>query len=268
MAKQQVDLASIPGLIPASQLAEPTFADFALTTPEATPSEENSSHLADYKAKVATSFSTRGTKRRLDLTTWPSLTPTRILPLASDIHSLFPREGLTTGTLVHPGTGATSLLWRILAEPSATHWCALVGLPRRHLGTAAEAGVNVEHLVSVTAPRPQVADAAAALMDGFAVVAVSTASVTTNQAARLATRARNLGAILLWWGSPQRQWPGLDTRLRITSARWSGLRRHADRQYGSGRIRSCELAVSALWRTGRSRQATLRLYTDEGGPGS
>lgn len=236
---RRVVLADIPGLTSASQLSSP-----AHLQPETKPKARA---IHTLPINPATGWPTR------------SDTHSRILPVTSDIKNLFPRHGLATGTILQPDRGATSLLWRLLSQPSAAHWCALVGLPHRHLPTAAEAGVNLEHLVTVDVPSLQVADASAALLEGFAVVALPTSAFSPRQASRLVARARRHGTVLLWWGQPPMGWPGTETTLQVTTAQWHGLRAHSGRRFGSGRIGSCELAVSSRWRSGRLCRATVRL---------
>ena len=62
----------------------------------------------------------------------------RSLPVVPALRPLLPGGGLRRGSTVAingqtsiPGTGATSLLFAVLAEASAAgSWCAVVGLPR------------------------------------------------------------------------------------------------------------------------------------------
>ena len=98
------------------------------------------------------------------------------------------------------GSGATSLLFALLAEASAAgSWCAVVGLPRLGLVAAAEAGVAVDRLALVPHPGP----------DWVGVVARparrgrhrrrrhARAGVPRQLASRLAARARQRGAVLI-----------------------------------------------------------------------
>jgi hypothetical protein len=191
----------------------------------------------------------------------------RSLPVVPALRPLLPggclRRGSTvaiTGRTSVPGTGATSLLFAVLAEASAAGaWCAVVGLPRLGLVAAVEAGVAVERLALLPHPGPDWVDAVGALLDGLDVVAVGVpGGVAPRLAARITARARQRGAVLVVVGG----WPGADVTLQITAATWHGL------GAGVGRLRhrEVEVAVSGRGAAARLRRARLWLPGPSGAP--
>lgn len=191
----------------------------------------------------------------------PALAPARhILPAAPDISALLPYGGLSTVTTITAGRiGATSLLWRLLAGPSASGaWCAVVGLERLYPLSARAAGVDLERLALVEAAGPRIVDAAGALASGIPVLAAPSAAFTPAQARRLAAKCRRSGTAIVWWES--RPVTGADARLEVTGVRWQGLRANAGRRYGAGRLTACELDVAARWRSGLTRRARIWPY--------
>lgn len=198
----------------------------------------------------------------------------RLLPVLPPLRPLLPGGGLRRGTTVEVATelsGASSLLLALLAGASqAGSWCAVVGAPDLGAAAAQEAGVDLDRLVLVPSPGPGWARAAAALLDGFDVVAVHPPAPAASPAGRaashaashaagptadqraLAGRARHHGAVLLSLGT----WPGADLRLSVTASAWEGL---GD---GHGRLRARRVAVSAGGRGsagGRPRSVELWL---------
>lgn len=178
----------------------------------------------------------------------------RMLPVAAPLARLLPAGGLRRGTTVAlpARTGATSLLFALLAEASADGaWTAVVGRPELGLVAAAEAGVALERLALVPAPGPELVAVAAALLDGLDVVVLPAAGVRPADRQRLAARARQHGAVLLALGS----WPGADLELSCGRGAWAGL------GSGAGRLRSRTVEVHLAGRgvAARGRRARLRL---------
>lgn len=191
----------------------------------------------------------------------PALEPSRhILPVTSDISPLLPYGGLSTMTTITASRlGATSLLWRLLAGPTrAGAWCALAGLPRAYPPAATAAGVDLDRLALVDAAGPRIVDAAGALAGGVAVLVVPTGVFAPKQVRRLAARARRHGTSIVWWET--RPVVGSDARLHVAQAHWHGLRSNEGRRCGAGRLDSCELDVSARWRTGGVHRARIWPY--------
>jgi hypothetical protein len=183
----------------------------------------------------------------------------RSLPVVPALRPLLPGGGLRRGSTVAingqtsiPGTGATSLLFAVLAEASAAgSWCAVVGLPRLGLVAAAEAGVAIERLALLPHPGPDWVDTVGALLDGLDIVAVGVpGGVVPRLAARITARARQRGAVLVVVGT----WPGADVTLQITAATWHGL------GTGVGRLRRREVEVVASGRGAATRLRRARLW--------
>ncbi|WP_335990642.1 hypothetical protein [Glycomyces sp. MUSA5-2] len=193
--------------------------------------------------------------------------PKTILPVTPDISALLPHGGLATVTAITATRrGATSLLWRLLAGPTAAGaWCALVGLPDRYPLAAEAAGADLGRIAFVSAAGPRIADAAGALAEGVAAMVVPSDGLTPPQARRLTARARKGGTAIIWWET--RPVAGPDARLKVTRADWKGLRANTGRLWGSGGLDACELDVTARWRSGGARRARVWPYGgDPAGP--
>ncbi|MEU6857560.1 hypothetical protein AB0B28_01600 [Glycomyces sp. NPDC046736] len=186
--------------------------------------------------------------------------PKAILPVTPDISGLLPYGGLATVTAISATRqGATSLLWRLLAGPTAAGaWCALIGVRHRYSLTATAAGADLDRIAFVDAAGPLIADAAGALAGGVAVIVVPSDGLTPPQARRLTARARNGGTAIVWLET--RPVAGPDARLDVTSARWRGLRTNTGRVWGAGELDACELDVTARWRSGGRRRAQVWPY--------
>ena len=70
------------------------------------------------------------------------------------------------------GQGATSLLFTLLAGPEAP-WSALVGMPGVGLLAAAEFGVDLDRVVVIPEPGPDVLQVLSILIDGVDMIAVA-----------------------------------------------------------------------------------------------
>lgn len=186
----------------------------------------------------------------------------RVLPVREDLAPLFPLGGLRRGGTVAVRDSA-ALLLTLLAEPTANgSWAAVIGVPDLGVLAAAELGVAVDRLALVPDPGNGIVTIAAALLDGFDVVALATPKITDAQARRLSARARSRGAALVAFGA----WPGADLELRCTRARWSGL---GD---GHGHLRARLVEVHARGRGSAARPVRVRLnlqgtpFTPPSGP--
>jgi hypothetical protein len=185
------------------------------------------------------------------------------LPVLDPLTPLLPEGGLRRGAVVGvEGIGATSLLYALLAGPSAAgSWVVLVGLPQLGLAAAAEVGVALDQVVVVAdPPRSGWAATVAALIDAFDVVALTPPAVRPQQARRLAARARERGAVLALVRGRHRWGEGPDVRLAVVDHEWQGLGR------GHGHLRSRRLTVAATGRrdAARPRRASLWLTDGEG----
>jgi len=178
----------------------------------------------------------------------------QLIPVDERVQPLLPGGSLQRGTVVSvegtPGSGATSLLFRLVAAASSDgSWVALVGLDDAGLLAAAEAGVALERVATIPTPGGQWPLVTAALLDAIDLVVVRPSTRVRPQDARqLATRARERGGVLLVAGA----WPeGADIRLSAQRSRWSGL---AD---GHGFLRDRTVEVITGGRGAAARQRRL-----------
>lgn len=182
----------------------------------------------------------------------------RRLPAAAALAPVLPGGGLRRGSVVGlAGPGATSLLWALVAPPSAAgDWAVLVGLPTAGLVAAAEAGVALDRLAVVADPGTAWPTVVAALLDGFDLVAVAPdRRVRPTDARRLAARARERGTVLVLTGGWDRAWPeGPDLCLTVSAARWEGLGR------GHGHLRARRLHLEATGRREAARPRAADLW--------
>ena len=178
-----------------------------------------------------------------------------VLPVAPPLAAALPRGGLVRGSVVSVlGQGATSLLFTLLAGPEAP-WSALVGMPGIGLLAAAEFGIDLDRLVVIPEPGPDVLQVLSILVDGVDMIAVALpvkARPTPSRQRVLTGRLRQHGAVLLVMGP----WPGADLVLTAGRVGWTGLGQ------GHGRLRDRELVVEVGGRgaaAGRRESVALLL---------
>src|SRR6478736_1237304 len=178
-----------------------------------------------------------------------------VLPVAAPLAAALPRGGLARGSVVSVlGQGATSLLFALLAGPEAP-WTALVGMPGVGLLAAAEFGIDLDRVVVIPEPGPDVLQVLSILVDGVDMIAVTLPTQVMPSPSRqrvLTGRLRQRGSVLLVMGP----WPGADLVLTASWTGFSGLGR------GHGRLRDRELSVEVGGRgaaAGRGARATLLL---------
>lgn len=192
-----------------------------------------------------------------------------VLPVAEALTGLLPRGGLPRGgviSIVSGGGqagggdqaggggsgGASSLLLSLLAGPER-RWSALVGLPGIGLLAAAELGVDLDRLVVVPDPGPDVLQVLSVLADGVDLIAVGAPGGALGTPARLRVltgRLRQHGAVLLVSG----RWPGADLVLSARHTGWVGIGQ------GHGRLRDRQLTVSVGGRrAGVHKEVTILL---------
>ena len=167
----------------------------------------------------------------------------QVMPVISPLTTLLP-HGLVRGTTVAVDgeSGVTSLALALAAGPSQEgSWVAAVGVPWLGLGAAAECGVVLERLAVVSAPeRSEWATVVAALVDAIDVVLVCPPQrVAMGDAAALAARARERGAVLLVVGADER----VDGRRALHGHRLAVVGRRA-------RSRASQVAASDGHRNG------------------
>ena len=178
-----------------------------------------------------------------------------VIPVAAPLAAALPRGGLSPGSVVSvQGHGATSLLFTLLSgRPDA--WSALVGMPGIGLAAAAEFGIDLNRVVVIPEPGPDVLQVLSILVDGVDMIAVALAATARPNPSRqrvLTGRLRQRGAVLLVMG----QWPGADLVLTTRWVSWAGL------EHGHGRLRDRELVVDVGGRgaaAARTYRASLLL---------
>jgi hypothetical protein len=191
-----------------------------------------------------------------------------VLPVAGPLGEVLPRGGLPRGGVVTvsggaTGVGATSLLFTLLAgcAPAAPGaWTALVGMPGIGLAAAAEFGLDLDRLVLIPDPGPDLLQVVSILVDGVELVVVHPPPGLRIPPARirvLTGRLRQHGAVLLVTGA----WPGAELTLTATIGEWAGLGQ------GHGRLRDRELTVQVGGRglAARGGRTTLLLRGDRDG---
>lgn len=154
---------------------------------------------------------------------------------------------------IDTGRGSSSLLLSLLAAPTP-RWSALVGMPDIGLAAASELGVDLDHLVVIPDPGPDVLHVLSVLADGVDLIAVGAPRGRWGTPARqriLTARLRQHGTVLVVVG----RWPGADLVLSARHTGWAGLGR------GHGRLRDRELTIDIGGRRagGPRRERTVLL---------
>jgi hypothetical protein len=189
----------------------------------------------------------------------------QVLPVLPPLESVLP-GGLRRGTTVGVA-GSTSLALALLAGPvQAGSWVAAMGVSSLGLAAASELGVSLDHLVLIAdPPSDSWGTIVATLVDAFDAVLVRARRHTrTNDARRLAARARERGSVLVVLGDQLTldRWPEApDLRLSITRAEWIGL---GD---GHGHLRARRVVVEADGRRGAARPRRADLWLPAAGGG-
>jgi hypothetical protein len=178
------------------------------------------------------------------------------LPALPALEAVLPGPGLRRGSVVAlDGPGATSLLWALLAPPTAAgSWAALVGLAGAGLLAAAEAGVDLGRLAVVRPTAEAWAPTLAALLDGFdLVVAAPDRRVRPADGRRLTARVRERGTVLLL-ARGAGAWPEApDLHLTLSDPEWEGL------APGRGHLRHRRVHVAATGRREAARPRAAQL---------
>lgn len=200
--------------------------------------------LAELGVRPASAIATEAASQGVD----------RILPVLPTLRALLP-GGLVRGSTVAVttrGSGATSLLLALLAEPTRTgSWCAVIGLPSLSLAAAAAIGVNLQYLALVPQPGPDAAAVAATMLDGFDVVALATpGALAPSVCSQLSARARNGRSALV----ALTQWPAAQLTLSAEGGTWFGR--------GRLRCRRLTIAVSGRGSAARPRREQVWLPAD------
>jgi hypothetical protein len=184
-----------------------------------------------------------------------------LVPVDGRVSALLPDGGLRRGSTVVV-RGSNTLLLTLLAKATEIGaWAVCVGMPDLGLLAGHELGIALNRFAIIPKPGRELVDVLAALIDGFALVAVDTATVLSsrngpNLARRLSARARERDAVLLPVGAGQ--WPGADLDLRCESTNWTGL----GHGYGCLGARELEVVTQGRGVAGRPRRGGVVLPGD------
>lgn len=168
----------------------------------------------------------------------------RSLPVPPGLERLLPR-GVAQGSVVQVEGSTTVLLAMVQAAVGEDRWCALVGMP--NLGWAAAASaLNLQRVVAVPRPAPDIAGVLGALIDGFDVLMVGPCpGLSPADRRTLTSRLRQRGAVLL----TDQAWFGAHVELTVRTAAWDGLGR------GHGLLRGRQMLITS---TGRGAPGGVR----------
>ena len=156
-------------------------------------------------------------RRRLAAMSGDDARATAVLPVPDAMSSLFPRRGLSRGT-VASSVGATTVPMAIIAEATRSGaTVALVGLPRLNLAAAMDLGADLERVAVVTDPGVDPLEVTGVLLDGIDLVVLGPetgygkrrGAVPPSRARVIAGRARKQSSTLLVMG----EWPGAAVRI-------------------------------------------------------
>lgn len=144
------------------------------------------------------------------------------IPVLAALRPVVPGGGLRPGsTVCLDGAGAATLgLALVAGAAQGDGWCAAVGMPEFGVVAAVQMGADPERLLLVDSPGERWPDVVAALAEAVDLVLVRPpeppgAAVTR----RLAALTRRHGCALVVPGA----WEGAQLRLRVATARWTGL---------------------------------------------
>lgn len=191
-------------------------------------------------------------RRRMGAEPVAVTTPARgVLSVPAPLAGILPQGGLPRGGVVSliGDSGSTSLLLTLLAAPPNA-WSALVGLPEVGMLAAAELGVDLDRVVLVPDPGPDVLQILSVLADGVDMIAVLPPKVLPPSRLKvLNARLRQSGAVLLVAG----RWPGADLVLQSRIEGWVGLGQ------GHGRLRDRELVIEVGGRGAAGRRSSVAM---------
>lgn len=127
-------------------------------------------------------------------------------------------------------------------------WVGFAGLPEVGWEAAADLGLDLRRTVAVPFPGEHWLSVTAAFIDVISVVIVRPpGSVSEAQAARIAARLRQRGAVLIVDGP----WPRAALRLTTVRSEWSGL------GAGHGHLRGRRVRLQITTQTSGQRLVTL-----------
>ena len=172
-----------------------------------------------------------------------SLSGEQRLDVLEAFQPLFPGGALQRGSVVGVrGAGSRSLSIALAAGPAqGGSWTMAFGLNGLGLAAVGELGVVLSRLVVVPAPT---VEAIAAAIDSVDVVLVNSRVLSSSDARRLQSRARDRGCVLVLLGPPPLE---PDVTLEVVKSQWEGI------DDGAGVLRSRRVTV-----VGGGRRAAAR----------
>lgn len=180
----------------------------------------------------------------------------RVIPVADRLGSLLGgglKRGTTVGVAGTVGITSTGLSLCARATSSGL-WMGCLNIPSLGWAAAEALGVDLRRVVSVDVPLPDLADAAAAMVDVFDLVMCDgLEGISSSQSRKLSARVRERGCVLLVLGGDTGAGGSADVIVEVDDVTWSGL---GD---GSGRLRSRSSTVTVHGRRGLSRPRSSRI---------
>ncbi len=174
-----------------------------------------------------------------------------VLPVSPELLPLFPEGGLVRGRTVScSGPAARSLaLSIVMAAITGGRWLALVNLDDLPAEALMEFGIPLHRVVSVSSGS-STAEVIGAVLDGFEMVIISSGSISSALARRVAQRVRSREAVVITVGESRSSAVSPDLEFSTSDPLWSGI------GWGTGRLVSRRVRVE---RSGRRAQRPLIL---------
>lgn len=182
----------------------------------------------------------------------------RVLPVPSELAQLFPEGGLLRGRILRcSGPAARSVaLAMSSAAVSTGRWLALIDVDDLPAEALVEFGIPLDRVVSVSSGS-STAEVIGAVLDGFEVVIIGSASMSQGLARRVAQRVRSREAVMIAIAGSGAL--PVDLELITVDPHWSGIGR------GTGRLVSRQVRVErAGRRSPRSVAVDLVLPAESG----
>ncbi len=154
-------------------------------------------------------------------------------------------------TLQVGGVGGSSLALALVAKATEHSWTALLGLPHIGLRTAAELGLDLDHVVVVP---EQTVDVFAAVIDAFDVVIAS--PPPQRKAPRINARVRERDACLIVIG----RMPESDLTVVSSEPRWHGI----GAGHGHLTARTVDVTVTGRRSAAQPKHRTIWLPDEDG----
>lgn len=152
------------------------------------------------------------------------------VPVLPGLRDVIPGGALRAGSVV--GVDGSASLGVALVAGVSGHggaegrggWCGVVGMPDFGVLAAAGMGAEPERLLLVDEPGERWPDVVAALVEAVDLVLLRPPAPPAGAAVRrLSALVRKHGCVLALSGPYERQWPGVQLRLRVAEAEWEGV---------------------------------------------